>query len=744
MVINMNTNMKKHNVLISFFLKIWYGIKPVFLIFNHDVRTIFKNRYTVIIIMGLCFLPSLYAWINIYACWDPYAKTGNLPVAIVNLDEGAVYNGKLVNVGSSVIEEVKKNDSIGWDFVDEWQANYGLNQGKYYALIEIPRNFSLKLTTLTTTTPQKPVIIYRVNEKLNSIATKITDAAKNKLVDNIKTNFVKSVTTEAINTLKNEMVSSNLDVSKLSSLTDTLTQMNGDIVKLKQYISDSNSDTKNYQTFIDECSQKLPMVNDQIESLQNILKADKALAQTTEKTIESVSVDLNTDISQLKVLDSYNQQLITLLKQANSNNLESDTINVMQNCSNICASLDIMLKADAQNLSSINANYNLSSLSLTEDSLTYMDKLVLSEETALNTQIPILKGDSSQASISSALTAISGLSTEISSRIITLSGQISSDAVPTLNNLVSEFDIQLDDVGTIAEIARALVPQLSALDVFSTASGKLTANQMSQMSDSLTAIQDSLNTLITKINGISTEDLDYIVDTVENHPDQIAEFISSPITVKEVDVYSTTTFGVGLTPFYTVLAIWIGALLSCALLAVNCKQKVIGEFELNWWQKHFGKMILFLGLSLIQSAIICLGDIYLLGVVPADLPLMLSLTALTSITFTVIIFTIVALFGSVGKAIIVVMMVFQIAGAGGIYPIQTNPAIFGVLEPLWPFTYAINYYREAIAGPIKSSVDYNVTVMLIFTGVFLFLGVLQKIVSIIKEKIQDVYDETDI
>ncbi len=739
-----NLNIKKQIFLHRLLLEIWYGIKPVFLIFSHDVKTIFKNRYTVMIILGLCFLPSLYAWINIYACWDPYSKTGNLPVAIVNLDEGTVYNGKVVNVGDSVIEEVRKNDSIGWDFVDEWQANYGLNQGKYYALIEIPANFSRQLTTLTTTTPQKPVIIYRVNEKLNSIATKITDAAKNKLVDNIKTNFVKSVTTEAINTLKNEMDGSNVDVSKLSGITDTFSQMNSDIAKLKQYISDTNTDSEKFQSFVDECSQKLPKVNDQIGSLQKILQADKALAQTTEKTIVSVSTDLNTDISQLTILNSYNQQLISLMKQANSNSLESDTVSVMRNCSSICMSTDIMLKADAQNLADINSSYNLSSLTLAEDSLKYMDKLVLSEEEALNEQIPILSGDSSQTSIDAALNSLYGLSTEISSHIMTLSGQIQNNAIPTLNNLVSEFDIQLDDVGTIAEINRALVPQLSALDVFSNASGKLTVSQMGQMSDSLTAIQDSLNALITKINGISNEDLDYIVDTVENHPDEIAEFISSPITVKEVDVYSTTTFGVGLTPFYTVLAIWIGALLSCALLAVNCRQKVIESFTLNWWQKHFGKMILFLSLSLIQSAVITLGDVFILGVVPADFPLMLGLTALTSITFTVIIFTLVALFGNVGKAIIVVMMVFQIAGAGGIYPIQTNPAIFGVLEPLWPFTYAINYFREAIAGPVQSSVDFNVKAMLIFTGVFLFLGVLQKIIYIIKEKIEDIYEETNI
>lgn len=131
------------------------GILPVFLVFVHDVQTIFKNRAASVVILGLCVLPCLYAWVNIYACWDPYANTGNLPIAIVNNDLGAVFNGEIVNVGKSVVDIVKDNDTINWDFVDDWQGNYGLYEGKYYAMIEIPENFTSGLISMTTTTPQR-------------------------------------------------------------------------------------------------------------------------------------------------------------------------------------------------------------------------------------------------------------------------------------------------------------------------------------------------------------------------------------------------------------------------------------------------------------------------------------------------------------------------------------------------------------------------------------------------------------
>lgn len=724
--------------------RVWFKIKPVFLIFGHDVRTIFKNRSTIVIIMGLCFLPSLYAWINIYACWDPYARTGNLPVAIVSKDQGTVFNGKIVNVGSDVIAELKNNKSIGWDFVDEWQANYGLNDGKYYALIELPENFSERLTTLSTATPQKPVITYRVNEKLNSIATKITDAAKTKLVENIKTNFVKSVTEDAMNTLKIDLESSDLSMSDIGTLKDALSETSDDITKLKDYISQANTNSQNYQKFLKECSDKIPKVNSQISSLQNIIAADKSLAQNTERTIETISSDLSSDISQLSILDSYNRQFISLLREANDNGLQPDTIAIMENCSSLCSSTDALLQSDIQNLKSLAATYSLPSLTLAAESLEYIDNLVLNEKAALDQEIPILSANTSSQSVDAALKSLSALSSEITDRLTKASGQIQNNAIPTLKNLINDFEIELTDIGTIAELGRNLIPQLSALSAFSAANSTLTQSQGSELSGRLSTIQEGLDVLLSKINSISGDDISKLESIMQSHPDNIADFLSSPINVKEVDIYSTSTFGVGVTPFYTVLAIWIGALLGCALLAVESRFDEIGGYTLNLAQQHFGKMLLFLCISLVQSTIITLGDVFLLGVHPANFPLMLAMSALTSVTFTVIIFTLVSLFGNVGKAIAVVMMVFQIAGAGGIYPIQTNPEIFGLLAPLWPFSYAIEYFREAIAGPVMSSVSYNVHVMLIFIAAFLLLELLKKRLHNLNKMFEHIYKQAKI
>lgn len=700
------------------------AVDPVFMIFSRDVHIIFTNTATFIIALGLCILPSLYAWINIYACWDPYANTGNLPVAIVNNDQGAVLSGKTVNVGDSVVDELKKNKSIGWDFVDDWQGNYGLNEGRYYALIEIPSNFSSGLVSLTTSSPKKPTIVYRVNEKLNAIAAKITNVAKERLVSQIQSNFVKTVNEEAVQIVKRETEQTG-GFGRLTELESALNETNGNITKLQQYISQANTQSKAFQSALSQISAELPTVTDQIGNIQGAIGAGKLLTQRTQQTVQSINSDLNGDIVQFTALDTQNQALLSQLKSIRSNTVSSDVAGTIEQTENICSTVHSMLKADRKNIKTLNSVAKLNTLSFLYDSMNYLDQLVLSEATALQKLRPlILAGDNKDAT-EKELDDLSRLSTEISSQVATVSRSFYSQNSALLDTLTLNLTMQMDDTNTILEAVKDLVPQLKALTVFGQANSRLSVDQAGKLSRSLSDLQQNLEKLLGKLDQISGDDIKALENIVVNHPEEVADFLSSPLDVKEEEIFSGGTFGEGLTPFYTVLAIWVGALLTCALLTVECGSSLRG-IHLNLVQKHFGKMLLFLALSFIQSAVIVLGDVFLLGVKPVDFGLMFGFAALCSLTFTIMIFTLVSLFGNVGKAIAVVIMVFQIAGAGGIYPIQTNPKIFGILEPLWPFTYAINGFREAIAGPVWSSVHQNALALLGFAGAYLLMAVLKK------------------
>lgn len=715
-------------------------MKKVFNVFFRDLKTIRNNIAALIIITGLCILPSLYAWINIKACWDPYSNTANLPVAIVNSDEGTVFNGKIINVGNSVEDQLKKNKSIGWVFVDEWQGNYGLNEGKYYALIEIPHNFSSGLVSLSTTSPQKPYIVYRVNAKLNAIAAKITNVAKEKLVDSIKSNFVSTVNKQAIVTLKNDAQKTNLNRSQISEIKTIFTEADTNISALKNNIDKANSDSLSLDKYLNTVNATLPKLTEEINNLENVSEISKSLTLTTKQTIEKVSTDLNNDIISMQTLNEENKNLLSKLKAANNNTLDADSINIMKETINICDSLHVILSSDIENLNNLNKNYNSSSISYLITSLNAVDKEVSIEKAKLTELIPLITEGSSKEQVNSAIDTLTSLSDEVSKSAQELSNSFYTKGSPALSDLTNNLSIKLDDTKDILELTKAIIPELNSITSYGSAGSKLSVGEANKLSSKLSAIQTDINKLDDKISSITNENLNSILDIVQNHPSEIANFISNPIDVKNIEVYDAGLFGVGLTPFYTTLAIWVGSLLLCALLSVECEE---GE-QLNLKQKHFGKMLLFIFLSLIQSTIITLGDVYILGVRPESMALMMLFSFLSSITFTVIIFTLVSIFGNVGKAIAVVIMVFQIAGAGGIYPIQTNPKIFGIMQPLWPFTYAINGFREAIAGPIWSSVLINVYALLLFLLVFLLLAILKKPFHKLTEFLEHKYKEAEL
>ncbi|WP_010238573.1 YhgE/Pip domain-containing protein [Clostridium arbusti] len=705
-------------------------MKKLFGIFIRDIKNIAVNPAAIVIVLGLCILPSLYAWINIKACWNPYANTGNLPIAIINEDEGAVLNGKNINVGDQVVDKLKNNKTIDWIFVDQWQGNYGLNEGKYYALIEIPNNFSEGLVSLASTNPKKPNIIYKSNEKLNAIAAKITNAVKEKFANDLKSEFVGAVNREAINTLNSIVDNPDKQKAQIIQFKETLDEANNNIADIKKYIGEANSNSLGLQNYLGNVQNNLPKVTEQINSLQQATESSKTLVSDTSQTISSTASTLNNDMVQAQSINNRIQTLLQQIKDTNNSAASltnsKDITNNISNLSNLNDSLDKTIGTDIRFLQSIAERSNNNNLSNMINSLNSLDGLIKTEGNNLNQLKTMIGNKADGNSLNDKIDKISEENNEISNNITSNSNDFYVNVLPVLNNMRDNLNTNLDDVNSVLESTKVIVPQLNALAKYGIATSKLSVNQANQLNDKLSAIQNQLNELTSKMKAINGDNLNDIVKILQMNPNKLSSFISSPLDVKEVDVYGEGIFGVGLTPFYTVLAIWVGALLLCALLTTECKN-FEGKGKLNFVQKHFGKMLLFLLIALIQAAVVTLGDKYILGVNPKNMVLMMEFALVSSVTFTIIIFTLVSLMGNVGKAIAVVMMVFQIAGAGGIYPIQTNPKIFGVLEPLWPFTYAINGFREAIAGPIWSNVQKNFIALGYFIIIFLLLAILKPV-----------------
>ncbi|MGL4773534.1 MAG: YhgE/Pip family protein [Clostridium sp.] len=701
-------------------------MKSIFKIYKTDLKRIFKSKVALVTVIVLCIIPSLYAWINIKACWDPYSNTGNLPVAVVNNDRGCAIMGKEINVGEEVIESLKDNKSINWVFVDEWQGNYGVNEGQYYALIEIPSDFSSSLSTLVTLNPKKPDIIYKSNEKANAIASKITAVAKDKLTKEITTNFVESLNKEAMNFLNSLGGDLQTNKSELLQIKDAFTNTNNNLNKTIEFMNNASKDAASLQGFLYEMQNNLPIVNDQITALQGATSASKDLIRETQSTLNAIVTDLKNNLIEAQVTNGRITSDITRLK-VNKNDKES-LDDLKTNLRKVISSSE----------NAIRYGEFLNSIGITEGSNSIIGKGKENKSLA-EKSLSLAEGSITDETLNN----VENNQKKISSNLIEMANAFYNITIQKINIKSQALIAKGDTINKVLEGTRILLPQLNALNNFGIATAGIAGKQADETIVKLQDFQNKLNELKDKTSGVNEEGLNNIIALMEKDPEGVSNFIASPIKVKEEEVYKGGVFGVGVTPFYTVLAIWVGALLTTSILSAEYRREK-EEKKMDLVHCHFGKMGLFLTISLIQGVIVCAGDIWILGVEPENIGAFFLMSIITSIVFTFITFTLASVLGNVGKAIAVVFMVLQIAGAGGLYPIQTNPKLFQIINPFLPFTYAISAFRETIGGIEMTNFLRDIGMFLLLGFVFFLLVFLKKPLHKLIEWFEEKFKEAEI
>ena len=257
-------------------------MKQIFEIFKSDIKEIFRKVNTWIIIIGLIVLPSMYAWPNILSSWDPYSHTNNLKVAVISEDEGATVEGKNVNLGESLITNLKGNKNLDWQFVSsKQQAENGVKIGDFYASIVIPKSFSSDITSITRGELKKATIEYTVNEKINAISPKITNSGASALANTIGKNFVE--------------VANGVIFEKLHEAGVKFEENLPAIEQVKEKINHLNDNFTNYENSLNELIGKVDRGYNVLNTIQGTLpEIDRAatnsimLANKTNVTIKNI------------------------------------------------------------------------------------------------------------------------------------------------------------------------------------------------------------------------------------------------------------------------------------------------------------------------------------------------------------------------------------------------------------------------------------------------------------------------
>lgn len=678
-------------------------MKEILRIQRHDLRAVTRSFFAILILIAVAILPALYAWVNIYANMDPYGSTGNIRIAVASRDSGIVdANGATVNKAQEVMDELRESTAIGWQFPDSADdAIEGVRSGEYYAAIIFEKNFTYNMYHFEHAVSDAEVsVTYYENAKKNAVASKITQTAASSLQEKINTKYLQTVFSTIFseaNGIESRLQSEDAIQSvilELTELRDTLLRYD---MAVEQFLSVSP-----------ETSAALQSAQSKLETLQVPNGAKLTAAQQNLARAQQTVSALDT---------SFSQKLSDVEKQI------ADVEAAMEDLKNSDAAKNTSERVDSLREKNQVLLATLQSLrALLDDRLNLPG--VQSAAAALDLMILRAGGiDSLLSALPEAAdaSAVEQLGSDVTALCQSMRSSLSNALVPGVNTMISDFS------STLA----ALTPLLSSLDGML---GNL-SDVTDAAGDTITDIDAALRQLRAVLQSAAGK-LTEVIDAVQSaegdqrkemllrilggDADLYGNFFSALSDVDVQEVYSVKSYGAAMAPFYSVLAVWVGGVILVSILDTHTDEKKFPHATNA--QQYFGRFGIFLLMGQIQAAVIVLGDIFLLDCAPAQPWLMWLSAAVASFVFVLLIYSLTISFGDIGKAIVVVVMVVQIAGSSGSYPIEILPEIFAKIYRFFPFPYAINAMREALCGVYGQDYLVYLLELLLFGALALLIG----------------------
>lgn len=856
-------------------------IKNTWELFILDWKRIFKNPVATFLIVALMIIPSLYAWFNIKALWDPYSNTGELPIAVYSDDQTATFQDKSVNIGDEVLKNLKKNKQLGWRFVDsKKELDKGVQSGKYFAGIYLPKDFSKDLLSFTSGDINKPKIEYSINEKINAIAPKITSKGASSIQSQISEEFIKTASSTLIKTfndigydidknmvsiqkVKSMILDTDANIGTIDTYAKQVTDLHGKMPELKEKLAKAN-DAMKYLPEVDalgekivELNGKMPSIKEQasviltlqekipeiqnagrqiamidedfasveqtmsegiqeakqgLEIIQQVQTAlpdirklgdqandlgnvtldgatqlEKALRGITQsvgtilKAIGTISAGVNTALEDLKnhrlpveereaikqqLSESLGKQheniqqliqLFTQIQEATGNTDLQDTINRLNTIDGIV----VRLKTDVDNIDvnavtdadlnaiqaeaqQVEATVNSINPDAIENTVkTILDKLIATIQNAqgqlnkaqqidfegllsstsqtVTNAISLL--EKYQAEMPAIKQEIHDANTMLNGNMETIVNGINRGAdlykndLPVIQDKVSKAaafmqndypGIRKDLTNTLKTVNEKMPDVEAALDK----ANELIINDWPNIKTGLHKAANAIR------KGEKEVDLGEILKLLKLDANKESDFFTQPVEVKEHAVYPIANNGSASTPFYTALCLWVGAVLFSSVATTDVYLEGKDKKRFSKREQFSARMFTFIVMGIGQALIVTLGNYFALGVDVRNPAYSVWFAVLIAITFMIMVYVLVALFGNVGKGIAIIILVLSISGGGGNYPIQVSGKFFQMINPFLPFTHAVNLLRESAGGIYWPNAWFAIWIMVGISVVF--------------------------
>lgn len=690
-------------------------MKMIFKIFKRDIKKIFRNSMAIILAIGLAVLPSLYAWFNIYANWDPYGSTGNMQVAVINNDEGAVIKTFTVNVGSQIETNLKANDLIDWQFVSKEEGINGVKAGKYYAAIEIPSGFSNSLTSIMSSEFKQPQIVYYANEKKNAIATKITD----KVVQTVQTEVNESFITTIVN-LMNQVFGFVLDENDISGGA-IFNKISNEINETKASVADLNN---SIGTFSD-ISELLKQLGSSMssEKISNLLNSTNDVINDTSDVVKITQTSVSGVVDNIgTLLSGVTSSLDNAAEIVENFSPDQNSVEVLKTAAQTCTNMATVMDTVCTMLNQLNQSL--------PNPITAIDDLVktLTENAVVLRDLGVKLNAAADGAYEGTLSDIAASIREVSSSLKASMNDYNNTVKPQAEKMVSNLLSTLDSASKMLGLLDDDAPTVDTLIKTLNTSLDSGVGLFGSLQSMLKNFENELDNLSEKIDTLSnSEEFNTFLNVMSENADKLGEFIACPVQVETDKIYGIDNYGSAMAPFYSTLAIWVGAVILIAIINTNVKHKKELGAPVKPYQEYFGRGLLFIAFAIVQALIVCLGDLYFLGIQCYHPVKFLFAGCFAAVVYAMLIYSLAYTFGDIGKAAVVVLLVIQIGGSGGTFPIDVTPKFFQAINPYLPYTFVINAMRECVCGTYGGDYWLDLLKLSAYILIALLIGLVLKI-----------------
>ena len=667
-------------------------------IFHADLRRLTASAVAVVIIMGLCLIPCLYAWFNILSNWDPYGpdSTGNIRVAVSSEDKGIDVLGLHLNIGELVLDKLQSNDQMGWVFMDGTDtALESVYSGDCYAALVVPEDFTEDLLSILNGKPEHPQIIYYENEKKNAIAPKITNKAKNAVQDQINATLTETVG-DALHAVRSVLHAFGVDSKKAAEhITQRLDNAVTDLGQLQNTL-------KALQSLLVSADASLDMGGVTLGDLETVLQHSKTVIQDVDSGLTDIGEDINV--------------------------ADADTVTELSEIDGLLADFDALLqKWDGGEAMREKLLTSLKDLQQRIDTTTERFPDLSAVLGRVDEKLSQIQDKLEQWSPSDTVTELTGHLDTAREAVHHALLTASSTASDSIRAAADKIRSSLNDVENALELYAGRTSKMAeALSAFSTA-----MNESGTTVEDAIALTGTMQDYVKKMADdahriFSGDAFRQFTDMMENSPEAIAEYLAAPVRVETTVFYEIDSYGAAMAPYYIMLALFVGSLLATTMIRVPVEPLPLEVSNARPWQKFFGRYLLFFCIGMTQALITSLGCLYYIDIQCVH-PLLFILTCcVCSLNFTLMNYALAYALDNIGMAAAVIIMVIQVAGSGGSYPIDVLPEIFRKLYPYMPFHYGMDMLRETIGGRYGNAYWHCLFVMLGMCVIFMLIALLRR------------------